>query len=137
MRISALKNEIDDVRYMDSGLADKLLEGGDDLLGGTSVATVLFSDIQKLYDPDGAARSRGHSILLNEYFSVMVDCIQDGGMLDKFIGDAMMAIFGTPFPHEDDPDRAMRAAIRMMRELNDFNARRAKKGQMEFFTELD
>ena len=57
----------------------------------------------------------------------MVDCIQkEEGMLDKFIGDAMMAIFGTPIAHDDDPDRGVRCAIEMMVKLNEFNAPRKK-----------
>jgi adenylate cyclase len=51
-------------------------------------------------------------------------------MLDKFIGDAMMCIFGTPVPHEDDPDRAVRAAIRMMTDLKVFNDKRSTEGKM-------
>lgn len=48
----------------------------------------------------------------------MVDCIQcEGGMLDKFIGDAIMAAFGVPVANGDDEDRAVRAAVSMMREL--------------------
>jgi adenylate cyclase len=50
-------------------------------------------------------------------------------MLDKFIGDAIMAIFGTPVPHEDDPDRGVRAAIGMMTSLQEFNKRRASEGK--------
>jgi len=45
-------------------------------------------------------------------------------MLDKFIGDAILAIFGTPMRHEDDEDRAVRAAINMLNELNAYNTRR-------------
>jgi adenylate cyclase len=59
-----------------------------------------------------------------------VDCIQyEGGMLDKFIGDAIMAVFGTPVRHDDDEDRAVRAAISMLRELNAYNLRRAGEGK--------
>ena len=55
----------------------------------------------------------------------MVDCIQhEGGMLDKFIGDAIMAVFGTPIPHDDDEDRAVRAAISMLKALEAFNTER-------------
>ena len=75
--------------------------------------------------------AQGTVKLLNEYFTIMVDCITDeGGMLDKFIGDAMMCIFGTPVPHDDDPDRAVRAAIRMMTDLIVFNDKRSTEGKM-------
>ena len=50
-------------------------------------------------------------------------------MLDKFIGDAMMAGFGVPVPHEDDGDRAVRAAIAMIAELRRWNTQRASEGR--------
>jgi adenylate cyclase len=69
--------------------------------------------------------------LLNEYFTLMVDCLQkEGGMLDKFIGDAIMAIFGLPLPREDDADRSVRAGIGMLVELDRFNAARKERGMM-------
>ncbi|MDP7345268.1 MAG: adenylate/guanylate cyclase domain-containing protein, partial [Alphaproteobacteria bacterium] len=112
-------------RYMDPDLADQLLEAGesDDFLGGKqSVGTVLFSDVRSFTTITEELGAQGTVKLLNEYFTIMVDCITDeGGMLDKFIGDAMMCIFGTPVPHDDDPDRAVRAAIRMMTDLKVFN----------------
>jgi len=118
-------------RYMDPGLADKLMGDGGELLGGQdSVATVLFSDIRSFTTLSEELGAQGIVELLNDYFTLMVDVITDeGGMLDKFIGDAIMAIFGTPFPHEDDPDRAVKAAIRMMTELNEFNAMQRKAGK--------
>jgi adenylate cyclase len=117
-------------RYMDPGLADKLLQAGEAILGGqASEATVLFADIRGFTTLAESLGAQGTVTLLNEYFTVMVDCIQkEGGMLDKFIGDAIMAIFGTPLAHTDDPDRAVRAAIRMMRELATFNRDRATHG---------
>jgi len=61
----------------------------------------------------------------------MVDCIQkQGGMLDKFIGDAIMAVFGLPLPHDDDEDRAVRASISMIEELRRWNAQRAQDGKL-------
>jgi adenylate cyclase len=118
-------------RYMDAALADRLLEAGEDILGGQSkVATVLFSDIRSFTTLSEELGAQGIVQLLNAYFTRMVDCIQaEGGMLDKFIGDAIMAVFGTPFGHDDDPDRAVRAAIAMMRELAEFNALRQAAGQ--------
>ena len=117
-------------RYMDPALTDKLLAGGD-ILGGQSVeATVLFSDIRSFTTLTEELGPQGTVTLLNEYFSIMMNCItQEGGMLDKFIGDAMMAEFGIPVPHDDDPDRAMRAAISMIKELQALNALRASRGQ--------
>ena len=50
-------------------------------------------------------------------------------MLDKFIGDAIMAAFGVPIPHEDDEDRAVRAAIGMIRALHVWNRQRAVEGK--------
>ena len=119
-------------RYMDADLADQLLESGAEDLGGKqSVATVLFSDIRSFTTLTEKLGPQGTVSFLNEYFTIMVDCIQDeGGMLDKFIGDAMMVIFGTPFAHDDDPDRAVRAAINMLVQLSEFNQRRKQQGMM-------
>lgn len=118
-------------RYMDPGIADQLLEGGDDVLGGKSVtATVLFSDVRGFTTITEELGAQGTVSLLNEYFTIMVDCIQrEGGMLDKFIGDAIMAAFGMPFPHDDDEDRAVRAAISMITDLNTWNQTRLAEGK--------
>ena len=122
-------------RYMDPELADQLMtaDGNDaDIMGGKqSVGTVLFSDVRSFTTITEELGAQGTVKLLNDYFTIMVDCITDeGGMLDKFIGDAMMCIFGTPVPHDDDPDRAVRAAIRMMTDLKVFNDKRSTEGKM-------
>ena len=118
-------------RYMDPGLADQLLAAGGEALGGASVeATMLFSDIRAFTTLTEELGAQGTVALLNEYFTLMVQCITDeGGMLDKFIGDAIMAEFGIPVGHGDDPDRAMRAAIKMITELRALNQRRQARGQ--------
>ena len=119
-------------RYMDADLADQLLAAGDsgDVMGGQeSIGTVLFSDIRSFTTLTESLGAQGTVGFLNDYFTIMVDCIQkEGGMLDKFIGDAIMAIFGTPVAHDDDPDRGLRAAIQMMVGLNEFNAVRKSQG---------
>jgi adenylate cyclase len=119
-------------RYMDPSIADQLLSNGADLLGGQSVpATVLFSDIRGFTTLTEALGAQGTVTLLNEYFEEMVDCItREGGMLDKFIGDAIMAAFGIPAAHEDDEDRAMRAAISMIKDLNVWNKVRLAEGKL-------
>jgi len=118
-------------RYMDPGIAARLVAAGAELLGGQAVeATVLFSDIRSFTTHAEALGPQGTVAMLNEYFTLMVECIQrEGGMLDKFIGDAMMAGFGVPVPHDDDSDRAVRAAIAMIGELRHWNAQRAAEGR--------
>jgi adenylate cyclase len=118
-------------RYMDPSIADRLVASGTEALGGQSVpATVLFSDIRSFTTITELLGAQGTVALLNEYFTLMVECIQrEEGMLDKFIGDAIMAAFGIPVAHQDDADRAVRAAIAMMRALKDWNGQRIAEGR--------
>src|SRR5438045_4403746 len=70
--------------------------------------------------------------LLTAYFTEMVEVIfEHGGTLDKFIGDAIMALWGAPMAHTDDPDRALRAALAMQRSITRLNERWAGQGRPE------
>ena len=78
------------------------------------IVTVLFADMAgstalgEELDPEEMRR------LLGRYYSIARDCVeQHGGTVEKFIGDAVMAVFGLPTAHGDDPDRAVAAAISM------------------------
>jgi adenylate cyclase len=116
---------------MDPVIASRLLDGkGTEMLGGLSTeATVMFTDIRGFTPITEEYGAQGTVSFLNEYFSLMVECIaHEGGMLDKFIGDAIMACFGLPMPHGDDPDRAVRAAIAMVRRLWEWNGERRAIG---------
>jgi adenylate cyclase len=119
-------------RYMDPGIADRLVAAGAEVLGGKDVeCTVLFSDIRGFTTLTEHLGAQGTVALLNEYFTLMVDCIQkEEGMLDKFIGDAIMAAFGIPEAHEDDADRAVRAAIAMIKTLEAWNHQRISDGKL-------
>ena len=119
-------------RYMDPGIAEQILAAGENVMGGTeSVCTVLFSDVRSFTTLTEKLGPQGTVSLLNEYFTLMVDCIQaEDGVLDKFIGDAIMAAFGIPVDHGDDEDRAVRAALKMLVDLREWNDRREAEGQM-------
>lgn len=98
--------------------------------GERRAITVLFADIRgfstiaERMSPDAIAH------LLTEYFSEMVDVIfEHGGALDKFIGDAVMALWGTPFARESDPRRALDAAMAMQRAVEALNARWTAAGR--------
>lgn len=119
-------------RYMDPVIVDELIRGGGEQLGGLeSEATVLFSDIRGFTTLTESLGAQGTVSLLNQYFTLMVDCLQqEGGMLDKFIGDAIMAIFGLPIPTDDDADRGVRSAISMLQHLEEFNSRRFREGKL-------
>ena len=119
-------------RYIDPGIADKLMNEENDIMGGQeTVATLLFSDVRGFTTITEALGAQGTVSLLNEYFDIMVEAISEQeGMVDKFIGDAIMAGFGVPMPHEDDEDRAVRAAINMIKRLREWNVQRELEGNL-------
>lgn len=117
-------------RYMTKEVADQLLEDSRAMLGGqVKEATVFFSDIRSFTTISERLGARETVSMLNEYFTDMVDILfRYQGILDKYIGDAIMAVFGTPFSTGRDEDNALLASIEMMRKLGELNSRRAKKG---------
>ena len=119
-------------RYIDPGIADKLMSEGTDIMGGQeTTATLLFSDVRSFTTITETLGAQGTVALLNEYFDIMVEAISEqGGMVDKFIGDAIMAGFGIPVPNDDDEDRGVRAGINMIKRLWEWNKIREKDGKM-------
>lgn len=117
-------------RYMTKEVADRLLESGQDALGGAAQeATVLFSDIRSFTTISETIGPRKTVAMLNEYFTLMIDVIfLHKGILDKYIGDAIMAIFGSPFPSPEDADNAVTASNEMIRVLRGMNAQRGLFG---------
>jgi adenylate cyclase len=120
-------------RYMDATIAAQMVENADGyVLGGVSQpATILFSDIRGFTTLTEHLGAQGTVAFLNEYFEIMVEAItKQEGMLDKFIGDAIMAAFGLPITHDDDEDRAVRAAISMIRGCWQWSEERVKRGDL-------
>jgi class 3 adenylate cyclase/ActR/RegA family two-component response regulator len=121
-RLQALLN-----KTMSSEVAQAAMTATSPTLGGEMRdVTVLFADIRGFTALATALGAHAIVDLLNEYFSYMTDVITaEGGMVDKFIGDGLMALFGVPNPHGDDADRAVAAARKMQRALTLLSERHA------------
>ena len=114
-------------RFMGEHIATRLAE---DRLPrqASALATVLFSDIRDFTSLTEELGPEGTVSFLNEYFTRMQSCVEkEDGSVDKFIGDALMAGFGHLEKHEDDPDRAVRTALAMIREVAQLNEQRAAR----------
>ena len=112
-------------RYVSDEVVEKLLATGKQPnLGGEAVTvTVLFSDIRNFTPMSESLAPQEVVELLNNYFSRACEPIlEQGGTVDKFIGDAVMAVFGSPAPHPDHARRAITAALAMAARASDFRA---------------
>lgn len=107
-------------QYLPPAVVKELIRNPELLsLGGEErVATMLFSDVEGFSRvAEGLAPTRLVA-LLNEYLTAMTDVVvEHGGIIDKYLGDALMAEFGVPVPLDDHAVRACRAALRMRDEL--------------------
>lgn len=97
--------------------------------------TVLFSDIVGFTPMSEEMEPEEIVSLLNRYFTIMVDIIYKyEGTINKFIGDAIMAVFGAPISQEDHEKRAVLAAIEMTEALNEFNKNQKNRGERQIGT---
>jgi adenylate cyclase len=121
-------------RYFAPNLAAQIAEQeGEVQLGGAKrPVVVFFSDIRGFTSMSENMLPDEIATLLTEYFTEMVEIVFEfGGTLDKFMGDAVMALWGAPIAHDDDADRAMQAAIKMQEVLDELNAKWAEDGRQQ------
>ncbi len=120
-------------RYVAREVAEQVLQDESALkLGGTRAeATILYADIRNFtsiseqLDPEEVVK------LLNAYYPRIINVVfRHHGMVDKFIGDAILAVFGVPTRRDDDALRAVRAALDIQKEIRAVNAERARKQQL-------
>lgn len=109
-------------RYHSPDVVEHILrecEGEGGLLAASEKeVTVLFSDIRGFTSISERLSPTDVAALLNDYFTRMTDIVFEfGGSLDKYIGDAVMALFGAPFTGEEDAVNAVRAAVKMQAAL--------------------
>lgn len=120
-----LKSEQTILPIVESTAVPAQILAADDVLAPPEerrIVTIMFADITGSTPLADRLDPEDMRAILTGYFNLMTEQIRKhGGTVEKYIGDAVMAIFGIPGAHEDDPDRAIRAALDMQQALNQFN----------------
>jgi adenylate cyclase len=122
-------------KYVPGEIIDEVLKtkGEKLLVGKKQFATILFSDIRSFTSISERLSAEELVKSLNTYFNIMVSIIIDHkGTIDKFIGDAIMAIYGAPVQYEDDPLEAVHTALEMIAALDEFNKKQVRMGRPIF-----
>lgn len=106
--------------------AESAETGGASIEGERKLVTIIFADISGFTALTDAATTSAEAEqvvqIVNHCMSDLSDVVHEfDGYIDKYIGDALMAIFGAPKAHEDDPERALRCALAMRQRLERFN----------------
>ena len=116
-------------KFHGTKVASELIKKEISLGGERKKVCILFSDIRGFTDFSEGHTSEEVVSMLNEYFEVMVSIInRHGGVVDKFIGDAIMAVWGIPHEDENDCKNALRACLDMRIELQKLNESRINRG---------
>jgi len=119
-------------RFLSGAIVEKILANPDQIhLGGENqTATIMFTDIRGFTRMAEKMEPQQVVELLNEYFTEMTDLIfENGGTLDKYLGDGIMAVFGAPITKPDDPARSVKTAIEMQRAMARLNRDWEARGQ--------
>lgn len=113
-------------RYFSPAVLQEIVRRPDTLSVGSNrrQVTVLFSDIRGFTSISEGLAPEEVVDLLGEYLTAMSEIIfKHGGVIDKFIGDAIMALYGVPLPYEDHAARAVRTAVEMQARTGDLAPR--------------
>jgi adenylate cyclase len=111
-------------------ITEELMNQEDMRKGTKCEAVVFFSDIRGFTDFSNDKTPEEVVLMLNSYFEVMVTIInKHGGVVDKFVGDAIMAVWGAPKGTPDDAKKAVQACLEMRQALADFNKKRIEENQ--------
>lgn len=117
-------------QYVATQVSEKILKGEVNLGGESRVVTILFSDIRSFTAMSEHMTPTQVVTFLNDYFSEMVEAVfEQGGVLDKFIGDGMMAVFGAFGDTPDHAKRAVLCGLRMKARLAKINGERSIAGK--------
>ncbi len=121
-------------KYVPKDVIDRFFKHPESLLVGEDrVLAILFSDIRGFTSISESMRPDEMVQSLNRYFSLMVDTIMKrDGVVDKYIGDAIMAFFGAPVQHTDDALQAVMTALEMQEALVEFNQEQQQIGKPQF-----
>lgn len=115
-------------RFVSRDIAAAVL-GGLPLGGERREVTILFQDIRGFTSIAEHTEPGALVGMINRFFTEMVAAVEgEGGIIKQFTGDGVMALFGAPVTHPDDPERAVRAALGMAARLPALNARLAAEG---------
>ncbi len=109
-------------RFVNQEIAEMAMKNEIQLGGEIKPATIFFSDIRSFTAISEKLSPSEVVEFLNEYMTLMVQCVNDNhGFVDKYIGDAIMAVWGTPISHGNDAENAINGAIKMRSALMKFN----------------
>ncbi len=119
-------------RFLSPALVEQAARGALELSKGGALTeiTILFCDIRGFTSMSEKMPAQEVVRMLNDYFELMVDIVfEHNGILDKFIGDAIMALWGAPVRRSDDALHAVQAAVKMQQKIVEFNEGRIAAGK--------
>ena len=117
-------------KVVSKDIAEEMLKGNIILGGEMRNITTLFADVRGFTAFSGAAGPQKTVSVLNQYFDGISAAIEEeGGVIDKYIGDEVMAIFGAPLELADSPLSAVRAALKIIKYSEILNEEMGRRGE--------